>query len=85
MAFNNMLQQPAEGIIISVVEEPASEIAGLGDVFIRAVGLTGVITLMALVLGFALAGLFIAHQRLKVRRMSDSEFEKTQPLGLAGK
>ena len=80
-----MLQPPTDPIIISVVEEPVSELSGLGDVFIRVVGLTGVITLMALVFGIALAGLFIAYQKLKVRRTPDSEFEKTQPLGLAGK
>jgi Na+/H+-dicarboxylate symporter len=80
-----VLQQPAGPIIIRVAEEPASEIAGLGDVFIRAVGLTGFIALVALVLGFGLAGLFIAYQKMKMRRTPDSEFEKTQPLGLAGK
>lgn len=81
----SVLQQPSSPIIVRVVDEPTSELFGLGDVFIRAIGLTGVIALIALVLGFGLAGLFIAYRKLKLRRTPDSEFEKTQPLGLAGK
>ena len=58
--------QPTSPIIVRVVEEPVRGF-GLGDVLIRAIGLTGVLALGGLVFGLALAALFIAYQKLKAR------------------
>ena len=49
---------PASPIIVRVIGPPTDS-ATLGDILLRALGLTGVITLVALLLGIVLGGLFI--------------------------
>ena len=49
--------QPAPPIIVKIIQpEPKSDLEGLSDVLLGSLGLTGVITLAALLLGAALAG-----------------------------
>ena len=49
---------PASPIIVRVIG-PATDTETLGDILLRAIGLTGVITLAALLFGIVLGGLFI--------------------------
>ena len=49
---------PASPILVRVVG-PATEEVTLGDVLINALGLTGAITVTAMVLGIVLGGLFL--------------------------
>ena len=49
---------PASPILVRVVG-PATEEVTLGDVLINALGLSGAITVTAMVLGIVLGGLFI--------------------------
>lgn len=56
--------QPASPIIVRVIGPP-SDVVTLGDVILQALGLTGVITLIAVVLGLGLGGLFIL---IRIRR-----------------
>ena len=49
---------PASPIIVRVIGPPTDS-ATLGDILLRAIGLTGVITLIALLFGIVLGGLFI--------------------------
>ncbi len=56
--------QPASPIIVRVIGPPTDAVT-LGDVILQALGLTGVITLIALVLGLVLGGLFIL---IRIRR-----------------
>ena len=53
---------PASPILVRVVG-PATEEVTLGDVLINALGLTGAITVTAMVLGIVLGGLFILYRR----------------------
>ena len=55
---------------------------GLGDVLLDAIGLTGVLSLGALLFGLALAGLFIGYRKLRNRLEPEDEAQQTQPLGL---
>jgi Na+/H+-dicarboxylate symporter len=71
---------PSTPIIVKVVEK--SEVSGLGDVLIKAVGLTGVIALGALAFGIVLASAIIGYRKLKARNMSDEEAAQTERLGL---
>lgn len=62
-----LAQPPApprtDPIIVKIVE-PESDIAGLGEVLLGALGITGVIVLAALVFGIAVAGvLFFVRSR----------------------
>jgi hypothetical protein len=50
---------PASSPIIVRVIGPPTESVTLGDVILQAVGLTGVITLIALLFGLLLGGVFI--------------------------
>jgi hypothetical protein len=50
---------PASSPIIVRVIGPPTESVTLGDVILQAIGLTGVITLIALVFGLLLGGAFI--------------------------
>jgi hypothetical protein len=50
--------QPASPIIVRVIGPPADTVT-LGEVILQALGLTGVITLVAVLLGLLLGGLFI--------------------------
>lgn len=47
--------KPQDPIIVKLVEP--SELSGLADVLIGAIGLTGVVTLLAIAAGVAMAGL----------------------------
>jgi hypothetical protein len=75
-----MQAPPSTPIIVKVVER--SEVSGLGDVMIRAVGLTGVIAIGALGLGVLLASIIIGYRKLKARGQSDEDAAQTQSLGL---
>jgi len=48
--------QPSSPIIVKIIEPAKSELSGLSDVLIGSLGLTGVITLAALLMGVLLAG-----------------------------
>jgi hypothetical protein len=49
---------PPPPIIVKIIQpEPKSDLQGLSDVLLGSLGLTGLITLAALLLGAALAGL----------------------------
>ena len=57
-------QQPGSPIIVKLIEPPHSELSGLADVLIGSIGLTGALTLMALVLGIVVGGiLFFIRSR----------------------
>jgi hypothetical protein len=75
-------QQPAEPIVVTVVEEPA-ESTGISDILIGAMGLTGVMLLAALLLGALLGGLLIGVKRLRARYnlegVPDSEAMRVTP------
>ena len=50
--------QPSKPIIVKIIQpEQKSDLQGLSDVLLGSLGLTGLITLAALLLGVALAGL----------------------------
>ncbi len=74
------MQAPSTPIIVRVVEE--SEISGLGQVMVQAVGLTGAITVGALVLGLVFALVIIVFRKFKAARVTEEETAQTQPLGL---
>ena len=74
------MQAPSAPIIVSVVEE--NEIAGLGAVMLQAVGLTGAITIGALVFGLVLAAAIISYRKLTARLLTEDEAAQTQSLGL---
>jgi hypothetical protein len=69
----NIQQNP---IIVHVVQQPV-ESTTIGDVLVGAIGLTGVLVLVALVLGAALGGVLIGmkllRRRLNVEPASDSD------------
>ena len=66
--------------MVTVVKE--NEISGLGDVMLQAVGLTGAITISALLFGLLLAAVFIGYRKLTVRFQSEDAASQTQSLGL---
>jgi Na+/H+-dicarboxylate symporter len=74
------MQPASTPIIVKVVEE--SEITGLGNVMMKAVGLTGVIAIGALVFGLVLAALIIGYRKLRLHLEPEDEPPQTQPLGL---
>ncbi len=74
------MQAPSAPIIVRVVEQ--NEMAGLGDVMLDAIGLTGVLTVGAVLFGLVLAAMIIGYRKLKVRLEPDDEVPQTQPLGL---
>lgn len=74
------MQAPSAPIIVRVVEE--NEITGLGDVLMDAIGLTGALSLGAVLFGLLLAGIFIGYRKVKTRLEPDDEVPQTQPLGL---
>ena len=73
------MQAPSTPIIVRVVEE--NEIAGLGDVMLQAVGLTGAIAIGALAFGLVLASIIIGYRKIQARLTPEDEIQ-TQPLGL---
>lgn len=74
------MQAPSPGIVVQVVEPP--ELGGLADVIIGAIGLTGIITLGAVVLGMVFAALIIGYRKLRARSTSEEDLAQTQALGL---
>lgn len=69
----NIQQNP---IIVHVVQQPVDSTT-LGDVLVGAIGLTGVLVLVAILLGGAFGGLLIGikllRRRLNVEPASDSD------------
>lgn len=69
----NIQQNP---IIVHVIQQPV-ESTTIGDVLVGAIGLTGVLVLVAMLLGGALGGLLIGikllRRRLSVEPASDSD------------
>jgi hypothetical protein len=63
-----MLQQ--NPLVVHVVQQPV-ESTSLADVLIGAIGLTGALVLLAVVLGGAFGGLLIGLKLLRRRRMED--------------
>ena len=57
-------QPPSSPIIVKLIEPPHNELSGLADVLIGSIGLTGALTLMALVFGIVFGGiLFFVRSR----------------------
>jgi hypothetical protein len=75
-----MQAPPSSPIIVRVIEP--SDVSGLGDVMLQAVGLTGVIAIGALGFGILLASVIIGYRKLKARGVTDEEAAQTQLLGL---
>jgi Na+/H+-dicarboxylate symporter len=73
------MQAPSTPIIVKIVE--TNEIAGLGDVMVEAIGLTGAISVGAVVFGLLLAVVIIAYRKINARLHPDEDAQ-TQPLGL---
>ena len=74
-----MLQGPAESaqpIIVKVIETPTQSLA---DVVLGAMGLSGLLTLVAVILGLVLGAAFIAVRvRQKQRRSPDDPSDHQQ-------
>ena len=68
-ALGLLLQQP-NPIIVQVVQQPV-ESTGLADVLIGAIGLTGALLLLAVLLGGAFGGLLIGIKMLRRRANLD--------------
>ena len=77
--YNRPMQAPSPPIIVKIVEE--NEIAGLGNVMMEAIGLTGVIAIGALLFGLVLATIIIGYRKIRARLHPDEDAQ-TQPLGL---
>ena len=73
------MQAPKAPIVVKIVEQ--NEIAGLGDVMLEAIGLTGVIVVGAALFGLVLAILIIGYRKINAR-LHPEEDVQTQPLGL---
>jgi hypothetical protein len=64
-----MSQEPAP-IIVQVVQQPV-EATTVADVLIGAIGLTGMLVLIAVLLGGALGGILIKMKQLRARKVAD--------------
>ena len=73
------MQAPSTPIIVKIVE--TNEMSGLGDVMVEAIGLTGAISVGALVFGLLLAVVIIGYRKITARLHPDEDAQ-TQPLGL---
>lgn len=49
-------QPSTDPIIVKIIEPPGSELTDLADVLLGSIGLTGAIVLLAVLLGFVMAG-----------------------------
>lgn len=58
--------QSPQPIVVRVIEEPV-ETTGIADIIVGALGLTGVLLLIALLLGAALGGTLIAIKRVRAK------------------
>jgi hypothetical protein len=65
--------------MVRIVEQ--NEVAGLGQVMLDAIGLTGVLAVGAFMFGLVLAAVIIGYRKVKVRLEPDEDVQ-TQPLGL---
>lgn len=79
-----MLQsQPSQPVIVHVIEEKPVESTTAADILIGAIGLTGVLFLIAIVLGGILGAVIIGFKRLRARLnlepVPDSEALKISP------
>jgi hypothetical protein len=63
----SMLQQPSAPVVVRILEEPARETTVV-DVLIGAIGLTGVLVVIAVICGAALGGLFVLYRKIQARR-----------------
>ncbi len=75
------MAQPTSPILVRVVG-PATEEVTLGDVLLNALGLTGVITVSAVVLGIVLGGLFILYRRRRPHNHFNGESSDEMSLKL---
>ena len=66
------LVQPVQPIIVRVVGEPAQEL-GLGQIIAQALGLTGIILILSLLLGLAAGAVFIWLRLRSARTRRDGE------------
>ena len=64
-----MVQQPTP-IIVRVTQEPV-ESTTVADVLLGAIGLTGLLVIIAVVLGGLLGGILIKMKHLRARRSAD--------------
>ena len=75
--------QPTQPVIVHVIEEKPVEGTTAADILIGAIGLTGVLFLIAVLLGGALGGIIIGFKRLRARLnmepVPDSESLKISP------
>lgn len=75
--------QPTQPLIVRVIEEKPVESTTAADILIGAIGLTGVLFLIAVVLGGLLGGAIIGFKRLRARLnlepVPDSEALKISP------
>ena len=56
--------QPSSPVIVKIIQPPKDPTGGLGDVLLGSLGLSGVITLLAILCGVAVAAiLFWMHSR----------------------
>jgi len=62
-----MLGQPSAPVVVRIIEEPARETTVV-DVLLGAIGLTGVLILIALLLGLVFGGVFILYRKAQARR-----------------
>jgi hypothetical protein len=78
-----MQHQGSQPIVVQVVREEPVESTTAADVLIGAIGLTGVLLLVALVLGAILGALLIGFKKLRARLdmepIPDSEALKISP------
>jgi hypothetical protein len=65
--------------MVKIVEK--NEIAGLGEVMLDAIGLTGVMAIGALLFGLVLAAVIIGFRKVRAQLQPDEDVQ-TQPLGL---
>ncbi len=77
------MQQPAQPIVVKVIEQPVVEETTAADILIGAIGLTGVLLLVAMILGGVLGAILIGIKRLRARLnlepVPDSEALKISP------
>ena len=68
MTLFDLLAQPDAPIIVDVIQVPSYT---LGDVVVKAIGISGVVAASGVLLGLVLGGAFIAF-RIRARRLSNA-------------